>query len=586
MSDKRIRIDFWSFMTIVAFVFFGLFLIYPLTNLVTNAFQSVDNPGHFSFANFSKFVSTDYYRQAIANSIKVTIVSTIFASIIGVSLAYITTNIKIFGSKIINILIIVSMFSPPFIGAYSWILMFGRAGSVTKFFANYGIKLPSIYGFTGIMIVFTLHLFIYIYMYTKGALRKVDATLIEAAESLGDHGLKKVLKVSLPLVTPTILAGGAIIFLRAFADYGTPRLIGEGFTTMPVLVYNEWLSEEGSDAFFSSSIAFIMILVAIIVFLLQMHFSRKNYNMSMLNPPTAKKISGVGNVFAHLYVYLVTFLALLPVLYCMVLSFREVKHGIIKDAWTLQNYVTAWNKLGSSLTNTLKFALTALVFIIIFGTMFAYITVRRQSVLSRILDTCAQIPYVLSGVIFGLMLLICYNNGISFPMTFSEELAQRIADERSIRVLGNVITLTKDSVNFLALGGTGTIIIIAYIVRRMPYTLRSSASILRQINPSIEEASLSLGYSSVPTFFKVTMPAMASGIISGAILSWITLIQELSSTLMLYSAKTATLSVSLFNQVNRGAYGVASALSMMLIVMVVGSMVLFFKLTGNTDIDM
>ena len=329
-----------------------------------------------------------------------------------------------------------------------------------------------------------------------------------------------------------------------------------------------------------------MILVAIVVFLLQMHFSRKNYNMSMLNPPVAKKITGIGNIAAHFYVYLVTFLALLPVLYCTVLSFREVKHGIIKDAWTLKNYVDAWNKMGSSLVNTLKFALAALVFIVIFGTMFAYITVRRRNVFSRVLDTCAQIPYVLSGVIFGLMLLICYNNGIGIPMSFSEETAQRIADERTIRILGHMITLTKDSLNFLALGGTGAIIVIAYIVRRMPYTLRSSASILRQMNPGIEEASMSLGYGSVPTFFNITMPVMTSGIISGAILSWITLIQELSSTLMLYSAKTATLSVSLFHQVSRGAYGVASALSTMLIVMVVGSMLLFFRLTGNADIDM
>ena len=168
MFNKRYRIDFWSFMTFVALIFFGLFLIYPITHLVTNAFQSVDNPGHFSLSNFVKFVSTDYYRQAIWNSIKVTIVSTILASVIGVSLAYITTNIKIFGSRVINVLIVVSMFSPPFIGAYSWILMFGRAGSVTKFFASHGIKLPSIYGFTGIMIVFTLHLFIYIYMYKIG----------------------------------------------------------------------------------------------------------------------------------------------------------------------------------------------------------------------------------------------------------------------------------------------------------------------------------------------------------------------------------------------------------------------------------
>ncbi|HRX59411.1 MAG TPA: iron ABC transporter permease [Eubacteriales bacterium] len=586
MFKKGYRFDFWSFMTILSLVFFGFFLIYPVTHLVANAFQSVEDQGTFSIGNFTKFFSSAYYRQAIWNSVKVTFCSTILAMLIGVSLAYITTNFIIRGSKVVNVLIIMSMFSPPFIGAYSWILMLGRAGSVTKFFASIGIELPTIYGFSGILLVFTLNLFIYIYMYTKGALKKVDKSLGEAAESLGDHGLKKIFKVSLPLITPTILAGAAIVFLRAFADYGTPRLIGEGYTTMPVLVYNEWLSEEGSDAYFASAIALIMILVAVVVFLLQMYFSRKNYNMSMLNSPEPKKMHGFGGVVAHIYVYFVSFLAVLPMLYCMVLSFREVKHGIIKNAWTLENYSYAWSKMGSAIANTFKFGIIAIVFIVIFGTMLAYITVRRKSVITRVVDTCAQMPYVISGIIFGLMLLICYNNGIGFPAQFSAQLSERIAEERSIQILGHVITLTKNSVNFLAIGGTGTIIVIAYIVRRLPYTLRSSASILRQINPNIEEASLSLGYNSLPTFFKVTLPVMIPGVVSGAILSWITIIQELSATLMLYTTKTATMSIAIFTQVNSGAYGVASALATILTVTVVASMILFFRLTGNSDIDM
>ena len=587
MFKKGYRFDFWSFMTVLSLVFFGLFLIYPVIHLVVNAFQAVENPGHFSPDNFIRFVTTPYYRGAVWNSVKVTFIATILASLIGVSMAYITTNFKIWGIKALNIVIIMSMFSPPFIGAYSWILMFGRAGAITKFFGKLGVELPPIYGFNGILLVFTLHLFIYMYMYTKGALKKVDKSLDEAAESLGDHGLKKILKISLPLVTPTILSGGAIIFLRAFADYGTPRLIGEGYTTMPVLVYNEWLSEEGGDAFFASSIAFIMIFIAIVVFLLQMYFSRKNYNMSMLNPPTAKKIKNpAGAVFAHLYVYLVTFLAFLPVLYCIVLSFRKVKHSIIQDAWTLDNYVQAWNKMGRAIGNTFKYGIIAIVVIVIFGTMFAYITVRRKNIFSRILDACAQMPYVISGTIFGLMLLICYNTGFGFQSTFSPEMTARIASERTVNLLGHFVVLTKDKINILALGGTGTIIILSYIVRRLPYTLRSSASILRQISPSIDEASASLGYSSVPTFFKVTMPVMTPGIVSGAILSWITLIQELSSTLMLYNTRTATITVSMFQQVNKGAYGVASALATILMVVVVLSMLLFFRLTGNTDVDM
>ena len=549
---KGYRIDFWSFITLISLIFFGMFLIYPVSRLVINAFQTKDAVGVFSFGNFVKFFSRAYYRSAMLNSIKVTFVATILTIVIGVTLAYITTNFKIKGVKAINIMIIISMFSPPFIGAYFWILMLGRAGVITTFFKNvFGVTLPTIYGFNGILLVFTLKLFPFIYMYTKGALKKVDKALGEAAESLGDHGLRKVLKVSLPLVTPTVLAGAAIVFLRAFADYGTPRLIGEGYTVMPVLVYNEWLSETGSNAYFASAIAFIMIFLAIVVFILQMHFSRKNYNMSMLNPPEPKKLNGAGNLFAHIFVYFITILSVLPTVYITIISFKNFTGGsIMVEGFSFNNYVLAWAKAKDSILNTFKFGIIAIVIIVLLGTMFAYVTVRKKNFFSRFLDACIQLPYVIPGTIFGLMLLISYNTG------------------------------------FLVLSGSAALIIISYVIRRMPYTVRSSAAILKQINPNIEEASLSLGYSSMPTFFKVTMPAMIPGIVSGAILSWITLIQELSSTLMLYTSKTSTMSIAIFQEVNRSAYGTASALSTILTITMVTSLLLFFKLTGNADVDM
>ena len=551
MFKKGYRFDFWSFMTVVSLVFFGLFLIYPIAHLVTNAFQSVENPGHFSIDNFIKFVSTDYYRQAIGNSVKVTFVATILASIIGVALAYITTNIKIFGSKVINILIIVSMFSPPFIGAYSWILMFGRAGSITKFFANLGIELPSIYGFTGIMVVFTLHLFIYIYMYTKGALKKVDASLGEAAESLGYHGIRKVLNVSLPLVLPTILAGATIVFLRAFADYGTPRLIGEGYSTLPVIVYQEWVSETGTNAYFASAVAMIMIVVAALVFLLQKHITnRKNYTMSMLNPPKAKQLHGVANFFTHFYVYLIAVLATLPQLYIILISFRNTKGVMWAEGYSFMNYINVFTKSLKSIANTFEFGLIAIVVVVVLGTLFAYLTVRKTNVLSKVLDVFIMFPYVIPGTIFGLLLLMSYNKP---PVVLS---------------------------------GTAAIIIISYVIRRMPYTVRSSAAILRQISPSIDEASASLGYGSMQTFFKVTMPVMVPGIVSGAILSWITILNELSSTLMLYTGRTQTMTVTIFQEISRGGYGTAAALSTILTVTMVISLLIFFKLTHSEDIDL
>ena len=218
--------------------------------------------------------------------------------------------------------------------------------------------------------------------------------------------------------------------------------------------------------------------------------------------------------------------------------------------FSFDNYILAWEKAKGSIINTFKFGIAAIIVIVLLGTMFAYVTVRKKNIFSHFLDACVQLPYVIPGTIYGLMLLISYNTGS------------------------------------IVLTGGSALIIVSYVVRRMPYTVRSSAAILKQINPNIEEASLSLGYPSMPTFFKVTMPAMIPGIVSGAILSWITVIQELSSTLMLYTSKTSTMSTAIFAEVNRSAYGTASALSTILTVTMVASLLLFFKLTGNADVDM
>lgn len=329
-SKRRFRFDFWSAITLVSLIFFGMFLIYPVGRMIFYAFQSKEIDG-FSIQNFIQFFSRAYYIKALKNSVIVTICATVLAVAIGVPLAYIMVTCQIKARKLVDILIIVSMLSPPFIGAYSWIMMLGRNGEVTNLIKHlFGFKMPSIYGFSGILLVFVLKLFPYIYMYTKGALKKMDASLNEAAESLGYHGIRRIVGVSLPLIAPTILAGSTIVFLRAFADYGTPSLIGEGYKTLPIIIYSEWMSENGSNAFFASSVALIMMAVAVIVFLLQQYFSnRKNYNMSMLNPIQPKKIKGVGNVLAHAFVYLITLMATLPQMYIVLIdALRNPRHDL------------------------------------------------------------------------------------------------------------------------------------------------------------------------------------------------------------------------------------------------------------------
>ena len=232
MNKKLIRWDFWTGVTLLAIVVFGLFLIYPLFSLFITAFQDPET-GAFTMGHFTHFFERKYYYQSMINSFSVTACVTVLAIVIGTILAYFMSMYKVRGRNIVEICIIISLLSPPFIGAYSWILIGGRSGILTQWLQNtLGLEVPSIYGFSGILLVLTLKLYPFIYLYVSGALKNIDSALIEAAESLGCSGIRKVFTVIVPLITPTILAGALMVFMNAMADFGTPMLIGEGFKIM------------------------------------------------------------------------------------------------------------------------------------------------------------------------------------------------------------------------------------------------------------------------------------------------------------------------------------------------------------------
>jgi len=130
------------------------------------------------------------------------------------------------------------------------------------------------------------------------------------------------------------------------------------------------------------------------------------------------------------------------------------------------------------------------------------------------------------------------------------------------------------------------IMVVALVIRRLPYTIRSSVAILQQIPITIEEAAISLGASKMKTFFKVTAVMMAPGVFSGAILSWITTINELSSTVILYTGRTSTISVAVYTEVVRASFGTAAALASILTLTTIISIIVFNKVSGGRSISL
>lgn len=549
-GEKRFSV--WTSFSLIILAIFAIFIIYPLLLVLC---KSVIDPhsGNFTLNYLTKFFTRKFYWITLVNSLQVTACSTLLAAALGLPMAYVMRSVKIKGSNWLDILIVISYLSPPFIGAYAWIQLLGRNGVVTQWInAAFNIKFDGIYGFAGIVLVFTLQSFPLVYMYVSGALKNLDNSLNEAAESLGCSSFGRITKIVVPLVMPTLLASSLLVFMRVFADFGTPMLIGEGFKTIPVLIYTQFMSEVGGDDGFAAALCVIVIMLTILLFFVQRFFAdRSTYAMTALKPMAAQQLSGIKNILSHAFVYLTVGLAILPQVIVIYTSFLKSNGGqVFTGGFALQSYeATLFTKNNDCLWNTYVLGLVAISIIVVLGILISYLTVRKRNLLNSTLDTITMFPYIIPGSVLGISFLFAFNH----PP--------------------------------LLLSGTALIMIIAFAIRRMPYTVRSSTAIIGQISPSVEEAAISLGASEMKSFTKVTMPMMMPGVLAGAIMSWVTVISELSSSIILYTNSTQTLTISIYTEVIRGNYGNASAYSTILTLTSILSLLLFFKLTGKRDIS-
>lgn len=547
---QRRKFEIWSVISILLLACFLLFFVYPICTLLRQAF--VNEGGKFTMENFVKFFSKKYYYGTILNSFKVSICVTIVSLIIGIVFSYFYSFFRLKGAKFLLVASILCCMSAPFIGAYAWILLLGRSGVITNFLKLLGINIGSIYGFWGILLVQATKLYPLVLIYMNGMFRNLDNSLMEASANLGCKGIKRFFKVVLRLSMPTVLAAALLVFMRAFADFGTPLMMGEGYRTFTVEIYNQFLSETGSNYNFASAISVIAVLLTAVIFLIQKFATKKfSFTMNALHPVEKKDAKGLGGVLMHIFCYGIVAISALPQLYIIYVSFRNSVNGVFQEGYSLANYREAIDKLLLRATgNTVIVGVLALAGIILLAIMISYLTVRRPSILNHTIDTVSMLPYIMPGSVIAIALL----------STFSRKP--------------------------LVLTGTLAIMIIAVIIRRLPYTTRSATATLIQIPMSIEEASISLGASKMKTFFRITVPMMSSGIVSGAILSWVSIVTEVSSAVILYNNRSITLTVGTYSAISRGNFGAAAAFATVTTVLTALSLIVYMRVTKSEDIEL
>jgi iron(III) transport system permease protein len=541
------RADVWTLVTIGGFALVLVFLVYPLADVFRYSFADKTS-GAFSLANWKEFLGRAYYLRAFSHSMFIAVATTLLSLVLGIPLAFFTTRYRIRGSKLLNTLAVMALLSPPFIGAYSWVTMLGRNGFLRLALTSIGIHLPPIYGALGIILADSLQYYPFISLMTAGALMTIDRSLEEASENLGGSASRTFFRITLPLVLPSVTGGALIAFMMSLSNFGTPMIIGGNYLVLPTLAYNLFTSEIAERPGMASTVSLILMLCAAAVIALQQWASsRRKYSSMLVNRPVQKRLKGASSALAHLLCYLIVAASTLPLAVIVFFSFRNTRGPVFAPGFGLQSYKEIFFDIPKTVTNSLLYSFVAVLLIASIGTLLGFVVARRRTLAVKFLDPLLMVPYIVPGTVMGIGYIVAFNRKPIF------------------------------------LVGTATIIIMTYFIRRLPYSVRSASSILKQIDPALEEAGINLGSPPGRTFRTVTLPLMKAGIVSGAIMSWVTSMNELSASLLLYVGKTMTMPIKVYLSVLDGFFGTASAMSTILLLVTGIALYLVNRWTGGSS---
>ncbi len=488
--------------------FLLLFLVLPVGRVFYTAF--VDADGSLTFGHFSAFFGQGLMRESFFNSLYVATVSTVFAALIAVPLAYFTVRFQFRGALVIQTLGVLPLIMPPFVGAAAMQLIFGRSGSINLLLEQYfGFSVPIMEGLNGVIFVESIHYFPFILMNLTVALRNIDGAMEEAALNLGCTGWRLFWRVIFPLGMPGFVAGASLVFVKVFDDLGTPLVLGQTNMLAPQAYLR--ITQVGLEDPMGYVIAVIMIVFSVTAMVMSARvLAGKDYSTIQKGGASIarRELTLWGSVIAYGWIGVVLLVVLSPHIGVLLLSFAEVwSFAPLPDAYTLAHYDTVFKDAGGMMKNTLLYCGLAAGLDVVLGITIAYLVLRTKLPARKWLDWAATASLAVPGIVLAIGYLRLFK-GVTVP--------------------GTDTLLTS----------TWIVIMLAYAVRRLPYALRSCMAALQQVHESLEEAAESLGATKMRTIQRVVVPLMAGGILAGFVTSFITAAVELSATILLTSSES------------------------------------------------
>ena len=518
----------WFWLSVALVVIFAVFLLYPLMNVLASSFGGARADGR---SGWQVLLAEPKYMRAVTNTVLLGLAVTATCTLVGVPLAYIAARFSFRGKALIALLPLTTLIVPEVIAAQTWLMMLGNNGLLTRALAEWGINLPSFYGWLGLITVMTFIYYTYIYIGTLAAIRAFDAQLEEAARSLGTSPAMSRWKVMVPVVLPSILASALLVFTLVVGNFAVATILGHKVELLSVITYQTFVSEVGADPVMQSTLASVsIIIVAAVLFLQRMVLARGRFEITLGRGAKPEPLRGLSALLLAGAAGFVVVISLLPLATVVAGAFTRARGPVMRwGEWTTANVERVLINAPDPIINTLIFASIATVTSILISTVASYLIVKKRNLLTPAIDYLAALPLALSGTVIGIGLVISFNTG------------------------------------WLPLTGTAAIIVLAYVIRRLPFGVRNASSTLYNVPNSIEEASISLGVPPVRSFVNVVLPPMIPSIAAAAVLVWTTTVAELSASVVVYSGGKETLPIQIFRLIDSGLMAQASAYGLVLV---------------------
>ena len=533
---------------VVLITFLTLFILYPLAILLVDSFVG---DGGFSFNVFKRIFDMPTFTRAITNTLKVGFLVGILSTLIGLLFAYVEVYVRMgkFTGGLFKVVSMLPVVSPPFVLSLSMIMLFGKAGIITRFLLK--IYDNCVYGFWGIAIVQTLTFFPVCYMMLKGLLKNIDPSLEEAARDMGASRWKVFTSVTFPLLLPGLGNAFLVTFIESIADFANPMIIGGSYDTLATTIY---LQITGAyDKAGAAAMAVVLLCITLAMFAVQKYYLERKTAATL----TGKASRGRMLITDRSVKVPLTVLCSLVAIF-VIMMYLCVPIGAFFPTWGYKFFPLTgkWFKLvftryhgfqafrDSFLLSLISAPITALLSMII-----SYLVVKRKFKSKGFIEAVSMLAMAVPGTVLGVGYIRGFSGGL-FHSGFMQ-----------------------------GLYGTGLILIIVFVVRSLPTGTRSGISALRQIDKSIEESAYDMGADSFRVFMTVTLPLIKDSFLSGLVTAFVRSITAISAIILLVTPQFLLITVQINEFAEKGSYSLACAFATILIVITYGSVLLMNLVT-------